>query len=80
MEKSSGAEVKHQGLKVEYVFNRHPQHLNGTFYFDSCIYLTSRRCRASKLAGICQTRQVLSVPARMLERADEDTIFQLEDF
>lgn len=58
MEKSSGAEVKHQGLKVEHVFNRHPQRLNGLFlHLLSCIYSTSRYSGwASELAGSSQMR------------------------
>lgn len=76
-----GRGKKHQGLKVDYVFNRHPRRLNGTYYFDSCIYLNLQTlCQVSKLGGIFQMRQALSTPARMLERAGEDTKFQLEDF
>lgn len=76
-----GRGKKHQGLKVDYVFNRHPRHLNGTYYFDSCIYLNLQTlCQVFKLGGVFQMRQALSTPARMLERAGEDTKFQLEDF
>lgn len=33
LENSSGAEVKHEGLKGEYVLNRHLHHLYGNYDF-----------------------------------------------
>lgn len=52
LENSTGAEVKHEGLKGEYVFKRHPQLLSGNYDFDSGFYLQNAQILVKELQDL----------------------------